>query len=78
MAPVLLTLAALGIVYMARSRSCRRTLKRLVAYVGLDRGCGVHSPRVLRLQRLRAVSGGVLEMVNHALTTGAIFFLKSE
>jgi NADH-quinone oxidoreductase subunit M len=73
MAPVLLTLAALGIVYGALVTIMQRDLKRLVAYASIVDVAFI----VLGFFAFSAqgVSGGVLEMVNHALTTGAIFFL---
>jgi NADH-quinone oxidoreductase subunit M len=73
MAPVLLTLAALGIVYGALVTIMQKDLKRLVAYASIVDVAFI----VLGFFAFSAqgVSGGVLEMVNHALTTGAIFFL---
>jgi NADH-quinone oxidoreductase subunit M len=73
MAPVLLTLAAVGIVYGALVTIMQKDLKRLVAYASIVDVAFI----VLGFFAFSAqgVSGGVLEMVNHALTTGAIFFL---
>lgn len=73
MAPVLLTLAALGITYGAVITIMQRDLKRLVAYASIVDVAFI----VLGLFAFsqQGVSGGVLEMVNHGLTTGAIFFL---
>jgi NADH-quinone oxidoreductase subunit M len=73
MAPVLLTLAAVGIVYGALVTIMQRDLKRLVAYASIVDVAFI----VLGFFAFsdQGVSGGVLEMVNHALTTGAIFFL---
>jgi NADH-quinone oxidoreductase subunit M len=73
MAPVLLTLAALGIVYGALVTIMQKDLKRLVAYASIVDVAFI----VLGFFAFsdQGVSGGVLEMVNHALTTGAIFFL---
>jgi NADH-quinone oxidoreductase subunit M len=73
MAPVLLTLAAVGITYGALITIMQRDLKRLVAYASIvDVAFIVLGFFAFSSQ---GVSGGVLEMVNHALTTGAIFFL---
>jgi NADH-quinone oxidoreductase subunit M len=71
--PVLLTLAALGIVYGALITIMQKDLKRLVAYASIVDVAFI----VLGIFAFSAqgVTGGVLEMVNHALTTGAIFFL---
>jgi NADH-quinone oxidoreductase subunit M len=71
--PVLLTLAAVGIVYAALITIMQKDLKRLVAYATIVDVAFI----VLGFFAFSAqgVTGGVLEMVNHALTTGAIFFL---
>lgn len=73
MAPVLLTLAAVGIVYGALVTIMQRDLKRLVAYASIVDVAFI----VLGIFAFSAqgVTGGVLEMVNHGLTTGALFFL---
>jgi NADH-quinone oxidoreductase subunit M len=73
MAPVLLTLAAVGIVYGSMITIMQKDLKRLVAYASIvDVAFIVLGFFALSSQ---GVTGGVLEMVNHGLTTGAIFFL---
>jgi NADH-quinone oxidoreductase subunit M len=73
MAPVLLTLAVIGIVYGAVVTIMQRDLKRLIAYASIvDVAFIVLGFFAFSSQ---GVSGGVLEMVNHALTTAAIFFL---
>lgn len=73
MAPVLLTLAAVGIVYGSLITIMQRDLKRLVAYASIvDVAFIVLGFFAFSSQ---GVTGGVLEMVNHGLTTGAIFFL---
>jgi NADH-quinone oxidoreductase subunit M len=73
MAPVLLTLAALGITYGAVVTVMQRDLKRLVAYATIvDVAFIVLGFFAFSSQ---GVVGGVMEMVNHGLTTGAIFFL---
>jgi NADH-quinone oxidoreductase subunit M len=73
MGPVLLTLAAVGIVYGSMVTIMQRDLKRLVAYASIVDVAFI----VLGFFGLtsQGVTGGVLEMVNHGLTTGAIFFL---
>jgi NADH-quinone oxidoreductase subunit M len=72
-APLLLTLAAIGIVYGAIVTIMQKDLKLLVAYASIvDVAFIVLGFFAFSSQ---GVSGGVLEMVNHALTTGAIFFL---
>jgi NADH-quinone oxidoreductase subunit M len=73
MGPVLLTLATVGIVYGSVITIMQRDLKRLVAYASIvDVAFIVLGFFAFSSQ---GVTGGVLEMVNHGLTTGAIFFL---
>ncbi len=73
LAPVLLTLAALGITYGAIVCIVQKDLKRLVAYASVaDVGFIVLGVFAFTSQ---GITGGVLEMVNHGLTTGAMFFL---
>jgi NADH-quinone oxidoreductase subunit M len=73
MGPVLLTLAAVGIVYGSLVTIMQKDLKRLVAYASIVDVAFI----VLGFFAFseQGVTGGVLEMVNHGLTTGAIFFL---
>jgi len=72
-APVLLTLAAIGITYGAVVAAVQSDLKRLVAYSSV-----AHLGFII-LGTFAAngygVSGGVLQMVNHGLSTGALFLL---
>ncbi|MDQ6781947.1 MAG: NADH-quinone oxidoreductase subunit M [Actinomycetota bacterium] len=73
LAPVLLTLGALGITYGAIVAIVQKDLKRLVAYASVaDVGFIVLGLFAFSSQGL---TGAVLEMVNHGLTTGALFFL---
>ena len=71
--PLLLTLAAVGIVYGAIVTVVQKDLKRLVAYASIVDVAFI----VLGIFAFssQGVTGGVMEMVNHGLTTGAIFFL---
>ena len=73
MGPLLLTLAAVGITYGALVTIMQKDLKRLVAYASIVDVAFI----VLGIFAFssQGVTGGVLEMVNHGLTTGAIFFL---
>ena len=73
LAPLLLTMAAVGITYGALVTIMQKDLKRLVAYASIVDVAFI----VLGFFAFsdQGVSGGVLEMVNHGLTTGAIFFL---
>jgi NADH-quinone oxidoreductase subunit M len=73
MAPVLLTLAAVGVVYGAVAAIMQRDLKRVVSY------SAVVSVALVVLGEYafssQGVSGGVLQMVNESLTLGALFFV---
>ncbi len=73
LAPILLTLAAIGIIYGAVVAAMQRDLKRLVAYSSVAHmGFIVLGIFAFSSQGL---SGGVLQMVNHGLSTGALFLL---
>jgi NADH-quinone oxidoreductase subunit M len=73
LAPVLLTLGAIGITYGAIVAAVQKDLKRLVAYGSVaDVGFIVLGVFAFTNQ---GVTGSVFEMVNHGLTTGALFFL---
>ena len=73
LAPVLLTLATIGIIYGALVATVQKDLKRLVAYSSVAHlGFIVLGTFALTSQGL---SGGVLQMVNHGLSTGALFLL---
>jgi len=73
LAPVLLTLAVIGIIYGAVCATMQTDLKRLVAYSSVAHlGFIVLGTFALTTQGL---SGGVLQMVNHGLSTGALFLL---
>ena len=73
LAPLLLTLGVIGILYGAIVACAQRDLKRLVAYSSLAHlGFIVLGTFALTTQ---ALSGGVLQMVNHGLVTAALFIL---
>jgi len=73
MAPVVLTLAVIGIVYGALVACAQRDLKRLLAYSSLAQiGFIVLGTFALNSQGL---SGGVLQMVNHGLVIATLFIL---
>jgi NADH-quinone oxidoreductase subunit M len=73
LAPLLLTLAVIGIVYGALVATVQRDLKRLVAYSSVAHlGFIVLGIFAFTSQGL---SGGVVQMVNHGLSTGALFLL---
>ncbi len=73
LAPLLLTLAVIGILYGAVVACAQRDLKRLVAYSSLAQiGFIALGTFAFTTQGL---SGGVLLMVNHGLITAALFLL---
>jgi NADH-quinone oxidoreductase subunit M len=71
--PVMATLAVIGIVYGAVVAIAQTDIKRLVAYSSVSHlGFVVLGIFALTAQGLQ---GGVIQMVNHGLTTGALFLL---
>jgi NADH-quinone oxidoreductase subunit M len=71
--PLIMTLAMIGIVYGAMVAIVQRDLKRLVAYSSVAHlGFVVLGVFVGTIQ---GMSGGILQMVNHGLSTGALFML---
>ena len=73
LAPVFLTLAVIGILYGAAVATMQSDLKRLVAYSSVAHmGFIVLGTFAFNLQGL---SGGILQMINHGLSTGALFIL---
>src|SRR5207253_4749933 len=73
LAPVLLTLGVIGIIYGAVVAAVQKDLKRLVAYSSVAH-LGFIILGTFALTR-QGISGGVLQMVNHGLSTGALFLL---
>jgi NADH-quinone oxidoreductase subunit M len=73
LAPVFLTLGVIGIIYGALVATMQKDLKRLVAYSSVAHlGFIVVGTFGLSHQGLQ---GGVLQMVNHGISTGALFLL---
>lgn len=71
--PVLAVLAVIGVIYGAIVAIVQSDVKRLVAYSSVSHlGFVVLGVFALTSQGLQ---GGVLQMVNHGLTTGALFLL---
>jgi len=71
--PVLLTLAVIGIIYGAIAATMQKDLKRLVAYSSVAHlGFIVLGTFALTNQ---ALTGGVMQMVNHGVSTGALFLM---
>jgi len=73
LAPIFLTLGVIGIVYGAAVATMQSDLKRLVAYSSVAHmGFIVLGIFALNSQGL---SGSVIQMVNHGISTGALFIL---
>ena len=72
-APALVTFGVIGIIYGAIAATMQRDLKRLVAYSSVAHlGFIVIGTFALNTEGLE---GGLLQMVNHGLSTGALFLL---
>ncbi|MGZ4759179.1 MAG: complex I subunit 4 family protein [Acidimicrobiales bacterium] len=72
-APVMLTLAVIGIIYGAIVATMQKNLKRLVAYSSVSHmGFAILGLFALTTQGLE---GSILVMINHGITTGAMFIL---
>ncbi|MFN8050211.1 MAG: NADH-quinone oxidoreductase subunit M [Acidimicrobiales bacterium] len=72
-APLFLTLGVIGIIYGAICATVQKDLKRLVAYSSVAHlGFIVLGTFSLTTQ---GIQGGVLQMVNHGITTPALFML---
>ena len=72
-APALVTLGTIGIIYGAIAATMQRDLKRLVAYSSVAHlGFIIIGTFSLNTEGLE---GGLLQMVNHGLSTGALFLL---
>ncbi|MEA3055477.1 MAG: NADH-quinone oxidoreductase subunit [Actinomycetota bacterium] len=72
-APALVTLGVIGVIYGAIVAAMQRNVKRLVAYSSVAHlGFIILGTFAFTSE---AVSGGVMQMVNHGLSTGALFFL---
>ena len=72
-APAMVTLGVVGIIYGAVAAAMQRDLKRLVAYSSVAHlGFIVIGTFALNTE---GVTGGVLQMVNHGVSTGALFLL---
>ncbi len=72
-APLFLTLGVVGIIYGAVVATMQKDLKRLVAYSSVAHlGFIILGTFSLNTQGLQ---GGIAQMVNHGLSTGALFLL---
>jgi NADH-quinone oxidoreductase subunit M len=71
--PTLVTLGVIGVIYGAIVAAMQRDLKRLVAYSSVAHmGFIILGTFALTTQ---AIGGGVIQMVNHGVSTGALFLL---
>jgi NADH-quinone oxidoreductase subunit M len=71
--PVFFTLAIIGIIYGALVAMVQKDVKKLVAYSSVSHlGFVMLGLFALNLQ---GIEGGLLQMVNHGISTGALFIL---
>ena len=71
LAPVMLTLSVIGILYGALAALAQSDMKRLVAYSSVSH-MGFIALGIFSLNGV-AIEGSVMQMVNHGLNTGALF-----
>ena len=71
--PYLILLAVVGIVYGALTAMMQPDMKKLVAYSSVSH-LGFVMLGVFALNR-QGIEGGLLQMINHGLSTGALFLL---
>ncbi len=72
-APVFVTLGVVGIIYGAVVATMQKDLKRLVAYSSVAH-LGFIVMGIFALN-VEGITGGILQMVNHGISTGALFLL---
>jgi len=73
LAPYLLGLAIAGVIYGALIAMIQRDVKRLVAYSSVSH-MGMLMAGVLAWN-VQGVEGGILQAINHGLSTGALFLI---
>jgi NADH-quinone oxidoreductase subunit M len=71
MTPVMLTLSVIGIIYGAVICLAQTDLKRLIAYSSVSH-MGFVTLGIFALNT-QGVEGGILQMINHGVVTGALF-----
>ena len=71
--PLLMTLAVIGVIYGAMVALIQRDVKRLVAYSSVSH-MGLLLAGILAWN-VQGIEGGILQMVNHGLSTGALFLI---
>ncbi len=72
-APVLVTVGVVGVIWGAITAAMQRDLKRLVAYSSVAH-MGFIVLGIFAFS-VEAIGGGVIQMVNHGISTGALFLL---
>ncbi len=72
-APVIVCLAVIGVIYAALVAAMQTDLKRLIAYSSVSH-IGVIMLGIFTLTAI-GMSGAVVQMVSHTITTGALFIL---
>ena len=72
-APWMALLAVVGIIYGAATAFAQKDAKKLVAYSSVSH-LGFVMLGIFALN-LQGISGGILQMVNHGLSTGALFLI---
>ncbi|OGF53046.1 MAG: hypothetical protein A2Z21_00130 [Candidatus Fraserbacteria bacterium RBG_16_55_9] len=73
LAPYLLTLALIGVIYGALVASAQKDLKRLIAYSSISH-LGLVAIGIFAFSAL-ATTGSVLQMVNHGVIIAALFWV---
>ncbi len=73
LAPIVAVIAIIGIIYAALAAWVQRDVKKLVAYSSVSH-LGFCMLGLFSL-KVAGVSGGVLYMINHGLSTGALFLI---
>lgn len=73
MAPVMLTLSVIAIIYGAVICLVQSDLKRLIAYSSVSH-MGFVTLGIFALNQ-QGLEGGLLQMINHGIVTGALFLL---
>ena len=72
-APVMATLAVIGIIYGAAVSYAQQDIKKLVAYSSVSH-LGFVMLGLFALNP-QGIQGGILQMINHGISTGALFLL---
>ena len=72
-APIIIILTVIGVIYAALVAAMQTDLKRLIAYSSVSH-IGVIMLGIFTLTAI-GMSGAVIQMVSHTITTGALFIL---